>query len=293
MLRYLVSGGNKGIGRALCERLLSNDPRAFVYLGSRDEARGGEAVAALTAVDASWGARLRVVTLDVCSAESVARAVRELGDEPLAGLVNNAGVWVREDSALTFEVNVFGAARLTAACRHLLPTGSRVVMISSGAAPMFVAKCTPARQAALCEVLSVAAVEASAREFLAALAADTADGGGRLTAMGYPQPDPQQGAYGASKAFMSQLTLAVASEMAGVLVNACSPGMIDTDMVRPLFAASGKTPAESGALTPAQGTRAPMHLLFGEVGSGLYFGSDALRSPLDRYRAPGTPAYEG
>jgi hypothetical protein len=46
--------------------------------------------------------------------------------------------------------------------------------------------------------------------------------------------------------------------------------------------------------TPAEGARVIMHLLFGESpGSGHYFGSDSLRSPMDRYRAPGSPAYAG
>ena len=49
-----------------------------------------------------------------------------------------------------------------------------------------------------------------------------------------------------------------------------------------------------GALTPDQGTLAPMHLLFGELeGNGRYYGSDAKRSPLDRYRKPGSPPFEG
>lgn len=43
-----------------------------------------------------------------------------------------------------------------------------------------------------------------------------------------------------------------------------------------------------------QGTRAALHLLFDEVdGTGWYFGSDAQRSPLDRYRSPGDPPYDG
>ena len=34
--------------------------------------------------------------------------------------------------------------------------------------------------------------------------------------------------------------------------------------------------------------------LTGELkGNGWYYGSDALRSPIDRYRAPGDPPYEG
>jgi carbonyl reductase 1 len=37
-----------------------------------------------------------------------------------------------------------------------------------------------------------------------------------------------------------------------------------------------------------------MFLLFDESGgSGRYYGSDGVRSPLDRYRAPGSPPFEG
>ena len=49
-----------------------------------------------------------------------------------------------------------------------------------------------------------------------------------------------------------------------------------------------------GAKTPDEGTVAPMHLLFGELeGNGRYYGSDAKRSPLDKYRAPGSAPYNG
>jgi hypothetical protein len=54
----------------------------------------------------------------------------------------------------------------------------------------------------------------------------------------------------------------------------------------------GKTPAELGMKTPAEGAKAPLHLLFGTLeGNGRYYGSDGKRSPLDRYRAPGSPEY--
>ena len=50
-----------------------------------------------------------------------------------------------------------------------------------------------------------------------------------------------------------------------------------------------------GAKTPDEGTVSTMHLLFadGLEGSGHYYGSDAKRSPLDRYRSPGSLPYEG
>ena len=51
-----------------------------------------------------------------------------------------------------------------------------------------------------------------------------------------------------------------------------------------------------GALAPEKGTVAIHHLLFDELPpgcDGLYFGSDGLRSPLHKYRSPGSAAYEG
>ena len=44
--RVLVTGGNKGIGRALCQQLVA-DHGFHVLLGSRDPGRGKEAVRAI------------------------------------------------------------------------------------------------------------------------------------------------------------------------------------------------------------------------------------------------------
>ena len=89
-------------------------------------------------------------------------------------------------------------------------------------------------------------------------------------------------------------TLAFAREHPALHVNACTPGFIETDLTRPYLERSGKSAAEMGMKPPAAGTRAPMYLLFGELdGNARYYGSDAVRSPLDRYRAPGDPAHTG
>ena len=47
--------------------------------------------------------------------------------------------------------------------------------------------------------------------------------------------------------------------------------------------------------TPDEGTVSTMYLLFDDAieGNGRYYGSDAKRSPLDVYRSPGSPPYEG
>ena len=101
-------------------------------------------------------------------------------------------------------------------------------------------------------------------------------------------------AYGLSKACANAFTLAFARAHPELHVNACTPGFIETDLTRPYLASSGKTAQEIGMKSPAEGTRAPMHLLFGALeGNGRYYGSDARRSPLDRYRSPSDPEYAG
>ena len=99
-------------------------------------------------------------------------------------------------------------------------------------------------------------------------------------------------AYGFSKACANTLTLILARLYPQHLVNACTPGFIETELTRPIAASRGMTPQEMGMKAVEHGTIAPLQLLFGEVeGSGWYFGSDGLRSPLHEYRAPGTPEY--
>ena len=69
-----------------------------------------------------------------------------------------------------------------------------------------------------------------------------------------------------------------------VLVSCCSPGFVDTHMTEGM-----------GATKPAsEGTHSIMKCLFDELkGSGFYYGSDGLRSPLKGMRNPGEPEYNG
>lgn len=86
----------------------------------------------------------------------------------------------------------------------------------------------------------------------------------------------------------------VAREHPSLIVNACTPGFIETDLTRPMAARSGRTPEQMGMKPPKEGTLAAMKLLFGDVAtSGRYYGSDGVRSPLHKYRAPGDPPYTG
>ena len=113
----------------------------------------------------------------------------------------------------------------------------------------------------------------------------------------------------------------LARENPSLTCSSCSPGFIETDLTRPFATAMGKTPADMGMKAPDDGVSRreiaavwvaffqtcqryrcgqavrPLFLTLGDVpspsGSAWFFGSDAKRSPLDKYREPGDPPYDG
>ena len=291
MRRILVTGANKGIGLALVEAILAQHADTFVYLGTRDAGRGRAAAAALVGKNAGWQARLEVVQIDVSDEASVARARERVSEstrgEALYGLVNNAGIggW-SEELAAVLATNTFGIWRV---CEAFVPlvdrNGGRIVNVTSASGPTFVAACSPEWQRFfLDERLTWARLRAFLEQCLAT------GNAAALSAQGLADGS----AYGLSKACANTYTAILAREQPGLLVNACTPGFIATDMTRRYAESEGKSPAELGMKTPAEGAKAPLHLLFGAVhGSGHYYGSDAKRSPLERYRAPGSPEYMG
>lgn len=263
-----------------------------VLLGSRNSGRGAAARQALLEENPEWAPRLQVLSIDVTSARSVdaARdtlvATRQDDHAPLYGLVNNAGVGLASDDLdSVVAVNTLGVKRVCDAFLPLLREGGRVVNVSSASGPNFVSQCSTRRQAFF--------TDASGRwSDIEELLAQVADCGGAqdIARLGLGEFSP----YGFSKACVSLYTLILAREHPELCVNACTPGYIETDLTRPQARRRGVSPAELGMQAPQQGTVSILHLLFSDnPGSGHYFGSDALRSPLDRYRAPGSPAYVG
>lgn len=128
----LVTGGNRGIGRAFVEELLARGARK-VYVGSREPVE-----------DLPPGAEL--VLLDVTDTESVAAAAAECTD--LTVLINNAGLHTRGRLVLTndpdgarreMEVNYFGVLNMIRAFAPVLAAngGGAIVNVSSiaGAIP--------------------------------------------------------------------------------------------------------------------------------------------------------------
>jgi NAD(P)-dependent dehydrogenase (short-subunit alcohol dehydrogenase family) len=290
MRRILVTGANKGIGLAIAEAILKEHADTFVYLGSRDRERGRAAAAGLVGKHSGWNERIEVVALDVSNAGSVSDAsgtvAEGLRGEALYGIVNNAGIGGDEGLAALFETNTLGAERVFQAFAPLLTSKARIVNVTSAAGPSFVATCSLDRQRFFLDAQTTwPALRAFIDECL-----QITGGAPAFAAKGLGDGS----AYGLSKACANTYTLILAREHPGLSVNACTPGFIITDMTRRYAESQGKSPADLGMKTPMDGAKAPVHLLFGALeGNGRYYGSDGKRSPLDRYRAPGSPEYTG
>jgi len=295
----LVTGANKGIGLAITRGLL--EAGCFVFLGSRDVSRGEEAARSL---GEEHKAMVQVVQLDVMDDLSVSNAftvVKEkCGVSPLYGLVNNAGgaggmkYINHENHEYTLELNIFSAKRVTSAFLPLFVSDGRIVMVGSGAAPSFVSSCSVERQAVFtnpaCEWVQLKALIDDAHTVSASDVEDKA-AAFRLEGLG------DGASYGMSKAALATYSMIVARENADMKVNCCSPGFIETDLTRPFAKAMGKTPSEMGMQPVEKGAFAPLFLTLGDVatppGTAWFWGSDAQRSPLDKYRSPGDPPYTG
>ena len=150
-------------------------------------------------------------------------------------------------------------------------------------------------------------IAAAIAEFLAA--EDEAKGGdapsAALLKAGFPPLDlaGMSGAYGFSKAILNNYTALLAA-MLPIQVNACSPGFIITDLTKKMVPQLGGATLEQAGALPAEKSVVPISfLLYDEVpvsspnakvpGSGLYYGSDAKRSPVHKYRSANSEPYDG
>ena len=233
----LVTGANKGIGKAIADALARSGLR--VFLGARDVGRGSQAAAELVANGAG---SVEFVQLDVTDQASVDAAAATIGGATgrLDVLVNNAGIAVEgpvggpssmaiETLTRTYETNVLGVARVTNAFLPLLLAGpaGRIVNLSSetGSKGIWSDPTTPMAMFA-----------------------------------------PLVPAYSSSKAALNSLTVAYAREFRDTTlkINAVSPGHIGTDLN------GGMGPG-----TPADGAGVvlPYALLDADGPSGGFFGT--------------------
>lgn len=138
---FVVTGASSGIGRDIARDLIAHGCHVF---GSVRKATDGQAL------QAEFGEAFTPLHFDVCDEAAIRAAVEkvrgQLGDQGLAGLVNNAGVgpcgplmhMPMDDFQRLFDINVAGLLRVTQAFLPLLGAGQsqsnapgRIVNISS------------------------------------------------------------------------------------------------------------------------------------------------------------------
>jgi NAD(P)-dependent dehydrogenase (short-subunit alcohol dehydrogenase family) len=230
----LVTGANKGIGYEIVRRLASEG--MTVYLGARDEERGGRAEREL----AGPAADVRFLRLDVTDPAQVEAAAKHVGEESgrLDVLVNNAGIVAEwgfgvaevtvQQMRRTYDVNVFGAMAVTHACLPLL------------------------RRSARARVVNLSSQLGSLRLL--------ADPDSPVSAHGML-------AYGSSKCALNAVTVLYANALReeGIRVNAANPGFVATDLND-----------HRGVLSVEEGAAVPVALaLLGPGGpSGTFRGAD-------------------
>ncbi|WP_049557434.1 SDR family oxidoreductase [Nonomuraea sp. SBT364] len=238
----LITGANKGIGRAVAELLAAQG--VTVLVGARDPRRGEETAAAIRAT----GGDAHAIELDVTSPSTAQAAASWIDDRfgRLDVLVNNAGITGSGQAAPqdaldrvpstvdvelvreVFDTNVLGVITVTNAVLPLLrrSPAARIVNLSSHAASL----------------------------------AMTAEVDGPMSGL-------TSAAYSPSKTALNALTLQYANELRkeNILVNAAAPGYVDTDIN-----------GHSGFLTPAQGAAVVVRLAtLGEDGpTGGFFSED-------------------
>ena len=242
----LVTGGNKGIGRAVVQQLA--ELGMTVYLGSRDEARGRAAEAELrrAGLDVHF---LRVDLNDESSALLAAKQIDEHNGR-LDVLVNNAGfsnAWQPPSQTPVDEVrrvldtNVLGTIAVTNAMLPLLrrSDAARIVNVSS----------------------TLGSLTAASQNF---------DPTGTIP----PGSFPAMIGYTTSKAALNSVTVMYALELReeGILVNSACPGHVATD----INGGSGEGRATQ------DGARIPVMLATLPDGgpTGSFTGSDSELTPI-------------
>lgn len=163
----------------------------------------------------------------------------------------------------------------------------RIVMVSSAAGPNFVAKCDHSKKALLTNpAVRLDQLHALVAEVL--LVSQQHDEAGTspiaaFEAMGMSDFNP----YGFSKALVNAYAMYAARQHPDVVINSCTPGMIDTDLSRNAAKKLGKDVKDWGAKSPEHGAKCPVYIMLDELptprGEAWFYGSDCVRSPLHKY----------
>jgi NAD(P)-dependent dehydrogenase (short-subunit alcohol dehydrogenase family) len=137
MKTVLITGANKGIGFETAKQLAQLG--YFVYLGSRDKAKGIDAINKLKDLGLS---NVEAIEIDVTNTNSIKRVKQDLEAkiEALDILINNAGIAGEQPQNIStgeienlrkvFETNFFGAVQTTQQFIDLLKKSNEPVIVN-------------------------------------------------------------------------------------------------------------------------------------------------------------------
>ncbi|XP_061163367.1 carbonyl reductase [NADPH] 1-like isoform X1 [Saccostrea echinata] len=242
----VVTGSNKGIGHAIV-RGLCKQFKGDVFLTARDEERGKEAVQSLN----KEGLSPKFHQLDITDQVSIIR-FRDFIKNTYGGLdilVNNAGIAFKKSSTVPFgeqaeatvKTDYFGTLTVSDALFPLLRPHARVVNMSSDACSFAIRKCSS-------EIQSKFLNTDITKEELTGLMNDFIQNAktGDLENNGYVKS-----AYGMAKVGVTVLSQIQNRQLSAdarkdIIVNACCPGHVITDM----SSQTGRKTIDEGADTP-------------------------------------------
>lgn len=257
----IVTGANRGIGYAICEKILSQPSAGALTLYATS--RAGSDLGLRTQD------RQQVIyeSLDINSPDSIQNLVGKLKQtgKPIDVLINNASVnldnhFSYDNAKTTLNVNYRGTLAMCQAVLPLMqPQGGRIVNLSSTGSSLN--SYSKPMQHRFRTIERLDDLESLMQEY------ENAVEQGRDTEAGFPSGR----SYGVSKAATNVLTRVLAQENENLVVNCCCPGWVNTDMGNQV----GRAPK-----TPEEGARIPVKLAFGDIEkvSGRYWANNSVSS---------------
>lgn len=278
MRTILVTGGNKGIGKAVCQMLLEKYSDVFVWMGSRDISRGQTAINDIIKSVSNAKDRVSVVSLDVSNIDSIHQALETIKKDTkeLYAIINNAGIGFDHTVEETVQINYFGPRNVNETFIPLLKKdGGRIINVASASGPMFVSSCS---DVTLKQQFTEPWTITNGISELDTIAKNKST----CTSTG-----KDFNSYGFSKALLNAYTWLLARDYPTLTINSVTPGFIDTDITKGMGASK---PPSAGAVPIV---KLAMDDDIAKLPTGRFYGSDCVRSPWHEYRDPGTPPYNG
>ncbi|KAL6715510.1 hypothetical protein ACLMJK_006471 [Lecanora helva] len=269
----IVTGANRGIGKAIAQTLAHSFKGPLVLYAT---SRKGLDMKFPTASET----KVKYPILDIADSTSIrdfAQTIKKDHDA-VDVLINNAGVnaddeYSPEHVRLTLDTNVRGTLLMCQTFIPLLRKTGRIVNVSSTASSLNNYD-GEIRNRFRSSDMTFDGLEKLMQEYQKWIVFDLYEqqsaNEGTESQHGWP---PR--AYSVSKACVNALTAVLARENQGLVINACCPGWVDTDMGTMV----GSRPPKD----QADGAKIPLRLGFGNIGNvtGRYWGNPSIADTGD------------